>query len=99
MTTYAERREKNRLRCERYRRAKGIMPRKPAKRPWLALGISKSTFYRRRAKARQQAAPALETYRRREALDRAEYLAAELARDLARCVAINAQIGRELATS
>ena len=34
-----------------------IGPRKPAQRPWLAKGISRSTFgYRRKAKARQEAA-------------------------------------------
>jgi hypothetical protein len=48
--TNAERRERARLRSERWRRAHGIMPRKPAQRPWLAMGISRSTWYRRRAK-------------------------------------------------
>lgn len=38
----AERRELNRLRSLRWRRAHGIGPRKPAERPWLALGISRS---------------------------------------------------------
>jgi hypothetical protein len=28
------------------------MPRKPAQKPWLAEGVSRSTWYRRRAKAR-----------------------------------------------
>jgi hypothetical protein len=37
----AERREKARLRSERYRRARGIMPRKKAKQPWLAQGVSR----------------------------------------------------------
>jgi hypothetical protein len=32
--TAAERREKARLRSERWRRCHGIMPRRPAKRPW-----------------------------------------------------------------
>jgi hypothetical protein len=45
-------RERERLRSERRRRAAGIMPRKPAVRPWLAMGISRSTYYRRRAKER-----------------------------------------------
>src|SRR5262249_2837384 len=54
--TPEERRERARLRSERWRRAHGIGPRKPAERPWLALGISRSTYYRRRAKARSQAA-------------------------------------------
>jgi hypothetical protein len=48
--TAAESRERARLRSERWRRARGIGPRKPAERPWLALGISRSTWYRRRAK-------------------------------------------------
>ena len=43
-----EQREKARLRSERWRRAHGIMPRKPAQRPWLAEGISRSTWYRRK---------------------------------------------------
>jgi hypothetical protein len=57
--TDAEHREANRLRSERWRRAHGIMPRRPAQRPWLEAGCSRSTYYRRRAKARQQAAQTL----------------------------------------
>jgi hypothetical protein len=45
--TAAERREANRLRSERWRRAHGIMPRKPAQKPWLAEGCSRSRWYRR----------------------------------------------------
>jgi hypothetical protein len=45
--TPAERREANRIRSERWRRAHGIMPRKPAQKPWLAEGVSRSTWYRR----------------------------------------------------
>ena len=52
----AERREKARLRSERWRRARGIMPRRPAQRPWLAEGVSRSTWYRRRKQARERAA-------------------------------------------
>jgi hypothetical protein len=51
----ATRRENARLRAERWRRAHGIMPRKPASKPWLAMGVSRSTYYRRKARARQQA--------------------------------------------
>jgi hypothetical protein len=54
--TPEERREKNRLRSQAWRRAHGIMPRKPARRPWEAEGISRSTWYRRKAKTREQAA-------------------------------------------
>jgi hypothetical protein len=43
--TPAERRERAQLRSERWRRARGIGPRRPAQRPWLALGISRSTLY------------------------------------------------------
>jgi hypothetical protein len=68
--TNAERRERARLRSERWRRAHGIMPRKPAQRRWLAMGISRSTWYRRRAKARQQAALAQATAAREAVLDR-----------------------------
>ncbi len=39
--TPKERRERNRLRSERWRRRHGIGPRKPAQRPWLAMGISR----------------------------------------------------------
>jgi hypothetical protein len=42
--TAAERREKARLRSERWRRAHGIGPRRPAQKPWLALGVSRSTY-------------------------------------------------------
>ena len=52
--TSDERRERNRLRSERYRRAKGILPRQPAQKPWLALGISRSTYYRRRKWAQER---------------------------------------------
>jgi hypothetical protein len=79
--TDAERREKNRLRSERWRRAHGIGPRRPAKQPWLAEGISRSTWYRRRRKARD-AATACAIF------VRAESFVAELTRDLARCAAL-----------
>jgi hypothetical protein len=49
-------REKARLRSERWRRAHGIMPRRPVQRPWLAEGISRSTWYRRRKQVRDQLA-------------------------------------------
>jgi hypothetical protein len=39
--TPEERRERARLRSERWRRAHGIGPRKPAQRPWLAAGARK----------------------------------------------------------
>ena len=42
--TDAEKRERNRLRSERWRRAHGIGPRRPANKPWLALGVSRSTI-------------------------------------------------------
>jgi hypothetical protein len=51
-----ERREKARLRSECWRRAHGIMPRRKAVRPWLAEGISPSTWYRRRKQARERRA-------------------------------------------
>jgi hypothetical protein len=43
---------------ERWRRARGIMPRRPAQRPWLSLGNSRSIWYRRQQKARQALATA-----------------------------------------
>ena len=51
--TAADRRERARLRSERWRRAHGIGPRRPAQKPWLAEGVSRSTWYRRRKKARE----------------------------------------------
>ena len=42
--TPEERRERNRLRSERWRRAHGIGPRKVASKPWLAMGVSRSTY-------------------------------------------------------
>src|SRR5262245_20534931 len=66
-----ERRERARLRSERWRRAHGIGPRKPAQRPWLALGISRS-------KAAQQAAVAA----RGAVLDRLAWQIAELRANL-----------------
>ena len=94
-----EKRERNRLASERYRRKRGIMPRKPAERPWLALGISRSTYYRRRAKVRQEAALAAETFRRLNLLSRAEAFVADLQDDLAeaaRCQAIAAAVIAEM---
>jgi hypothetical protein len=84
MMTDAERREKNRFCSERWRRAHGIGPRRPAKRPWLAEGISRSTWYRRKQRARQAAAVACS----RATLERAEAFAAALTRDLSRCAAL-----------
>jgi hypothetical protein len=100
--TAAERREKARLRSERWRPAHGIMPSKPAERPWLAEGISRSTWYRRRAKARSQATLAFETSRRRELLSCAEAFTGQLQVELAEAArrhAIAAEIIGELARS
>jgi hypothetical protein len=74
----AERREKARLRSERWRRAHGIGPRRPAKQPWLAEGVSRSTWYRRKQRARQAAAVACAC----ATFERAEAFAAALTRDL-----------------
>jgi len=79
--TPEERREANRLRSERWRRAHGIGPRKPAQRPWLLEGVSRSTWYRRRNRARDAATTAA-------VFARAESFAAALTRDLARCAAL-----------
>jgi hypothetical protein len=98
--TPEERRERNRLRSERWRRAHGIMPRKPAERPWLAEGISRSTYYRRKAKALQEAARSAESVRRLTLLSRAEAFTRQLQLDLAeaaRCQAIAAAVIGELA--
>ena len=82
--TDAERREKARVRAERWRRAHGIRPRCPAQQPWLAEGVSRSTWYRRRERAQQAAAVAYA----HATLDRAEAFAAALTRSLARCAAL-----------
>ncbi len=82
MTTTAERREAARLRSERWRRAHGIMPRRKAARPWLALGISRSTYYRRRAKAREQAAAAQAVTVREAVFHRLDWQLAQLRGDL-----------------
>ena len=99
MTTAEERREKA-LRSERWRRAHGILPRQPAQRPWLALGISRSTYYRRRAKAREQAAAAQAATVRKAVFDRLDWQMARLRGDLetaARFVDEGAAIIAELA--
>ena len=88
--TSDERREAARLRSERWRRARGIGPRKPAQRPWLAVGISRSTWYRRRAKARSEVALAV-------SIANADYLARQLANELQRCALAHAVMARELA--
>jgi hypothetical protein len=69
-----------------------------SEKPWLALGISRSTWYRRHRKAREQAAARLKTLapagqilQREAAFDRAEAFAAALRRNLARCAALNAE--------
>ena len=84
------------MRSERWRRAHGIMPRRPAQRPWLAEGISRSTWYRRKANAWNQAALLMQ----QAAFERAEAFVAELQVDLAeaaRCHAIAVAIIGELA--
>ena len=100
MTTAEERREKARLRSERWRRAHGIMPRRKAARPWLSLGISRSTYYRRRAKAREQAAAAQAVTVREAVFHRLDWQLAQLRGDLetaARFVDEGAAIIAELA--
>jgi hypothetical protein len=82
--TLAERREKARLRSERWRRAHGIMPRRPAQRPWLAEGVSRSTWYRRRKQARELAALAGAAPAREAVLDRLAWQLQQLQRELGR---------------
>jgi len=80
----AARREKARLRSERARRVRGVKPRPKAKQPWLAAGISRSTWYRRQKKAREQAAAVAAATMRQAALDRLEWQITELRADLER---------------
>ena len=65
------------------------MPRKLAERPWPALGINRSTYYRGRAKAREQAALAA-------VLDRPQWQIAELRANLDRCAFAHAAMAAEL---
>jgi len=97
--TPSERREKARLRSERWRRAHGIMPRRPAQRPWLAEGISRSTWYRHRKQARELAARQAASAYFDRTLARAEAFAAALARDLERYAMLHAVIAKELGES
>ena len=90
--TAAERRERNRLRSERWRRAHGIGPRRPAQRAWLAEGISRSTWYRRRAKAREAAARQCALASVERTFARAESFIHQLQRDLERCAAVHVAI-------
>ena len=76
--TLIARRERARLRSERWRRVHGIGPRKPPERPWLAEGVSRSMWYRRRKQALEREAQAFETSRRREVLARAEAFTRQL---------------------
>jgi hypothetical protein len=88
--TPAKRRERNRLRSERWRRAHGIGPRRPAQRPWLAEGISRSTWYRRRVKAREATARQCARASVERTFTRAESFVAALQADLERCAAVHA---------
>ena len=93
--TAAERRERARLRSERWRRAHGIGPRRPAQKPWLAEGVSRSTYYRRRKQARERAAAAHLS----ATCDRASAFVAQLQAELAevaRCQAVMTGIFGEL---
>ena len=80
--TAEERRERARLRSERWRRAHGIMPRRPAQRPWLAEGISRSTWYRRRKQARERQALTLVAAAREAVFHRLHWQLARLRREL-----------------
>ena len=95
--TAAESRERARLRSERWRRAHGIMPRRPAQKPWLAEGCSRSTWYRRGNRISATVAD-LKSNKLLD-LSRAEafvtQLQAELA-EVARCQAVTAGIIGEL---
>ena len=92
----AEKRERARLRSERRRRAHGIGPRKPAERPWLALGISRSTWYRRRAKAREAAATAAREAAWAAVLARMQWQLDELRANLDRCAVAHGAMAAEL---
>ena len=86
----ADRREAARLRSERWRRAHGIGPRKPAQRPWLAMGISRSTWYRRRKQAREREALAAAAAAREAVFARLDWQLAELRACIDRAAMANA---------
>jgi hypothetical protein len=92
-----QRREKARLRSERWQRAHGIGPGRPAQRPWIALGISRSTWYRRRKQAREAATRQAAIAFLDRTLARAEAFAAQLARDLERCILAHRAMAQERA--
>lgn len=55
--TDEEHRKKSRLSLERWRRSRGVKPKKrPLPRPWLAEGVPQSTWYRRRKQEQDAAA-------------------------------------------
>jgi hypothetical protein len=99
----AERRERARLRSERWRRAHEIMPRRPAQMPWLAEGCSRSTWYRRGNRISEKFSD-LKFVRDLKSnnfvrLTRAEAFVRELQAELAevaRCQAVTAAIIAEL---
>jgi hypothetical protein len=82
MMTAAERREAARLRSERWRRAHGIMPRKPPERPWLAEGLSRSTWHRRRKQVREWEALTVVATAREAVFDRLDWQLARLRREI-----------------
>jgi len=84
-------REKARLRSERYRRSREILPRRPVLKPWLALGVSRSTYYRRRRKALDQAAARSAAVARQIVLKRCDDFLATLRHELQRASYAQAQ--------
>jgi hypothetical protein len=77
------------------------MPRRPAQKPWLAEGVSRSTWYRRRKKVQETCKfPAAQNLAGSATFARAESFVAALQADLAeaaRCQAVMAAIIGELA--
>jgi hypothetical protein len=56
------------------------MPRRPAQRPWLAEGISRSTWYRRRKQVREREALTVVATAREAVFDRLDWQLAQLRR-------------------
>jgi len=90
--TPEERHERARLRALRWRRAHGIGPRERAQSPWQVLGHRAATYYRRRAKAREQAALAA----REAVLDRLAWQLQSLRASLDRCAVAHAVMAAAL---
>ena len=75
---------------------RGVQPRPKAKQPWLAAGVSRSTWYRRQKKAREQLAATQTATMRQAMLDRLEWQITQMRADLARATRFAQEGGYEV---